>query len=129
MAEFHPDGAVLVVDDEEDVRALLTMVLEDASLRVRCAPDARVAAQVLRAEPWTGLVLMDVRMCGPDGVQTLALLRGIRPGLRCCFVTGDPRPYTVPGLLAMGADAVFEKPFDIPVLVAAVQRLLASPAH
>jgi DNA-binding response OmpR family regulator len=115
---------VLVVDDEDGIRDLLTMVFEDAGMRVLGAPDARTAEAMLRAEPTIGVALLDVHMPGVDGVQTLAVLRGIRPGLRCCFLTGDPRPYNVSGLLALGGDAVFDKPFDLPELVQAVRRLV-----
>jgi CheY-like chemotaxis protein len=124
MSPSHHQATLLVVDDEEDVRSLLTMILEETGLRVLSAPDASTAVNLVRTEPSIGLALLDVRMPGSDGPRILALLRRIRPGLRCCFLTGDATPYGVPGLLAMGAEAVFGKPFELPDLVQDVRRLL-----
>jgi CheY-like chemotaxis protein len=124
MSLSPSDPAVLVVDDDAGVRNLVTSVLEDAGLRVLAAADGQTAVELLRTNPRIDLVLLDVKMPKPDGPQTLDLLWKIKPGLPCCFVTGNPAPYSVPGLLAMGAQAVLDKPFLIKALVAAVKELL-----
>src|SRR5262249_45257464 len=68
-------------------------------------------------------VLLDVRMPGMDGPQTLAALRQLDPSVRCCFLTGDPAPYTEDGLLQMGAVRVFRKPFAFPEILATLNEL------
>jgi CheY-like chemotaxis protein len=120
---------VLLVDDDEDVRTFLAMILEESGLRVLCAPDGHAAADLLRAEPEIGLALLDVKMPELDGPATLILLRKIQPRLKCCFVTGETGLYTVPALLGMGVQAVFEKPVLVPDMVQAVKELLEGRAE
>ena len=73
------------------------------------------------------VVVLDVRMPGMDGPQTLAALREVAPRVRCCFLTGDFGVYTEAQLLAMGAGAVLYKPARPEKLIGAV-RLLANGA-
>ncbi len=58
-------------------------------------------------------MLLDVRMPGMDGPQTLAALKRINPAVLCCFMTGYAGDYTGEGLLALGAVRLFEKPFQL----------------
>jgi DNA-binding NarL/FixJ family response regulator len=52
-------------------------------------------------------------MPGLDGPQTLKRLRQLAPRLRCCFLSGDTGHYTAHELLALGPEAVLEKPFRL----------------
>jgi DNA-binding response OmpR family regulator len=124
MSDSHPGRTVLLVEDEAYVRTILTLALERAGVRVVAAPGGHAAAELLRAEPGVHAALLDVRMPGLDGPQTLTLLRAIRPSLRCCFLTGDHDPQRVLELLALGGDAVIGKPFSLADLVQAVRLLL-----
>jgi CheY-like chemotaxis protein len=104
---------VLLVDDEPAVRRILGMALARGGLGVRLAASGREAVEVYR-DQWRAidLVLLDVLMPGGlDGVDTLAALREINPGVRCCFMSGDTGCYPVHKLLAMGAVDVLFKPF------------------
>ena len=56
------------------------------------------------------------------GPATLAALRAIDPTVRCCFVTGDPN--LTADLLALGAVAVFVKPFRLTELATAVAQIV-----
>jgi CheY-like chemotaxis protein len=58
---------VLVVDDDGDVRDVLREVLEENGYLVRTAGDGREALAVLRREPRTSLILLDVMMPVMDG--------------------------------------------------------------
>jgi CheY-like chemotaxis protein len=116
--------AVLVVDDNAGVRKLIAIVLQKTGLRVLSAADGHTAADLVRTDPEIAIVLLNVKMPEPDGAQTLDLLLKIKPELPCCFVTGNPAPYSAPELLARGARAVFEKPFQIATLLQAVAGLL-----
>jgi CheY-like chemotaxis protein len=129
MTPSPPTGAapgLLLVDDDADVRALLDAVLSRSGFRVWLAAGGAEAVEVLRQAGQVALALLDVRMPGLDGPATLRELRRLDPGLRCCFLTGDPGDYDVEGLLALGAERVFLKPFRLPELAAALRALLGS---
>ncbi|HEV3235744.1 MAG TPA: response regulator [Gemmataceae bacterium] len=70
------------------------------------------------------MVLLDVRMPGLNGPQTLAALKEVSPRIRACFMSGDLGGYTVEDLHSMGAAAVFPKPFRLTDLAQALWELL-----
>jgi DNA-binding NtrC family response regulator len=103
---------VLVVDDDALVRAMLQAVLQRQGFAVWLADCGRAALEMYqRHREHIAVVLLDVRMPGLDGPQTLALLRRADPEVVCCFMTGHAGPYTPQDLLALGALHLFDKPF------------------
>jgi carbon storage regulator CsrA len=96
----HPPPRVLVADDEGCLRVLLARVLGRHGFEVVLAATGREAVAHYRQAPGAvAVVLLDVKMPGVDGPQTLAALRQLHPGVRCCFMTGDPGRYTEDGWL------------------------------
>lgn len=65
---------VLVVDDEENIRHMLTLVLKKAGYTVRTVDNAQAGLDALMAEPWD-MVLSDIRMPGMTGHDLLDTLR------------------------------------------------------
>lgn len=121
-SESHPIGsrsvgdarppAILVVDDDRTLRTVLAGVLRKREFVVWAATGGDEAAEIYRRHgPEIDIVLSDVNMRGMTGPDTLAALRSIDPSVRCCFMTADERPATRTALLALGALAVFGKPF------------------
>src|SRR5262249_48257054 len=103
---------ILVVDDDAMMRMLLEMGLRQQGFDVCVAASGDEAVALYRnGQPNIDLVLLDVRMPGLDGPQTLAVLRQQNPDVRCCFVSGDTGGYNPAELLAMGVADVIEKPF------------------
>lgn len=112
---------ILVVDDEPDVRAFLTKVLEKNGYRVVTANDGRHALAVAEQEP-PDLIVLDLQMpeqTGTDFYRHLLKkdeLRGI-PVIVVSGIAGRhlavSRPY-----------AVFDKPIDPDEFVATVERAL-----
>lgn len=126
---MRPRG-ILVVDDNADIRAVLRAGLGHAGFAVWLAGDGREAVEVYRAHrPSVDLVLLDVRMPGWDGPDTLAALRESDPDVRICFMTGDAGRYTETDLLGLGALAVFRKPFRLGELADRLDQLMASPVE
>ncbi len=117
---------VLVVDDEPAVLAVLGVALRQYGFAVHLANGCAeaVAFYEHRGESIV-VVLLDVRMPGKDGPQTLAALRERDPAVRCCFMSGDTGKYSVADLLALGATHVFEKPFRSLVHLAQTLRQAA----
>lgn len=105
---------VLVVDDDAGVRTLLNNILRQQGFAAWLAGDGKQAVELY--QEWCAeidLVLLDVRMPGLDGPQTMAALRRFDPEVRCCFMTGDSGDYTVNNLLEQGAARVISKPFHL----------------
>jgi CheY-like chemotaxis protein len=120
------DG-VLVADDDPAVRRVLEAALAREGLAVWPAVDGREAVALYRRhEARIGLVILDIRMPGLDGPAALAELRELNPAIRALFVTGHAGEYEPGELLAAGAVAVVDKPFDLGGLVRVVQGLLGT---
>jgi CheY-like chemotaxis protein len=109
--EALPKYGVLVVDDEECVRGVLNAGLRAYGFTVWPAADGREALDLYRRHGESiDVVLLDVRMPGLDGPQTLAALQGLDPRIRCAFMSGNLGRYTERTLRASGAAAVLQKP-------------------
>jgi CheY-like chemotaxis protein len=106
---------ILVVDDDAVIRRLLTTVLRSKGFATLEAADGRAGVAAYRANRLSvGLILLDVRLGGDlDGPETLRQLKQLDPGVRCCFMSGDPGPHSVQDLLALGAVEFLPKPFRL----------------
>jgi anti-anti-sigma factor len=119
---------VLVADDEDALRLLLGRALRRGGLKAALAATGREAVALFRQDPeGIAVALLDVRMPGLSGPETLAALRLLNPEVRCCFMTGDSDPSTEEGLRGLGAARVFHKPFALDEVVQSL-RVLAGAA-
>jgi PAS domain S-box-containing protein len=116
---------VLLVEDDDGVRALARIVLESHGYRVLEASDGDTAIQLSRGHHGAiDLLLSDVVMARMSGPQLADLLVLERPGLRVLFVSG----YTGAAMLGDGLDssdaALLPKPFDPVRLAQRVREIL-----
>jgi CheY-like chemotaxis protein len=114
----------MVVDDSEPLRRLLQTALGRAGFETVLAANGHDACACLSQRPAIDLALLDVRMPGLSGPETLVALRASRPNLPCCFMTGDPGDYDPAELVRMGALAVISKPFHLADLVQSLRGFL-----
>jgi CheY-like chemotaxis protein len=132
-AEPRPAGGpraaragVLVVDDEAGVREMLRLALEYQGFDVWLAASGREAVELYRRHrDRIAAALLDVRMPGLSGTETVAALRQIDPRLPCSFMTGDPGSDQTRDSLARSGAPVLAKPFRLEKL-AQVLRHVAS---
>jgi CheY-like chemotaxis protein len=119
---------ILVVDDEECVRGTLNLALRPQGFAVWLAANGPEALELYRHHRETiDAVLLDVRMPGLDGPQTLAGLKELNPQVRCCFMSGDLGSYTEERLRNLGAAAVLLKPFRLPEVTQVLWELASHP--
>jgi CheY-like chemotaxis protein len=105
---------VLVVDDEHFVRHMVQLGLERNGFGVWLAASGREAIRLYREHRDSiAVVLLDVRMPGLDGPQTLEALRKLNPEVRACFMSADTGAYGPEGLRQRGAACVIAKPFRL----------------
>jgi CheY-like chemotaxis protein len=117
---------VIVVDDEEDTRQFLQMVLEDAGAEVRVATGGAEGLQLARQGSFD-IMTLDLSMPGTNGVEVFRELRN-DPALQekpICIVTGHSE---LRGLLyeraATPPEGFLNKPVEPETLVGTLRRIL-----
>ncbi len=121
-----PFGKILVVDDEEANLALLEAILEGTGGEIRTLDDSRHVEQVF-AEFEPDILLLDLHMPEPDGLEVLRRLRSARNALGylpVIMLTGDTRNVARNSALILGADDFLTKPLDRDEVVLRVRNLL-----
>ncbi len=120
--------AILVVDDEAEIRDLMDRVLTREGYVVDKAVDGLAALQALAGRDYD-LVICNVRMPVMDGPTLYARVRGFDPALagRFVFCTGDIVSPDVQAFLLSVNQPVLVKPFGIAGLREMARRFTAEP--
>ena len=116
---------VLVADDEEDIRLLVTLAVQKAGCSVVAeVADGTQALAAARTER-PDLVVLDVSMPGATGLEVCAAIRSTpaTAGCRVLLLSAGASPDDVARGMAAGADAYLPKPFTVAGLVAQVREL------
>lgn len=126
---FGERDTILLVEDEEVVRAITERILKNAGYTVITARDADEAIALWSTHAQSiRLLVTDVVMPGMDGLELATSIRTARPDLPVLFVSGYTREATLP-LDLEGPDTRFlQKPFTIDALVTSVEEMLGRPA-
>jgi len=120
---------ILVVDDERQVRTLLRRKMEQCGHRVEEAGDGAEAIDKLD-ESRFDLVISDILMPEKDGLELIMHLRSHQPEIKIIAMSAPGNQLFLDSAKALGALAVFEKPFALDEMADAVDGLLeGQPAH
>ena len=103
---------VLVVDDDPGIRETMNDILTLEGFDVTVASDGESAIALCRKGGFD-VALLDIRMPGMDGVETLEVLKAITPHLRVVMITGFEAGDLARRAMDAGAEAVFHKPLDV----------------
>ena len=118
---------ILLVDDEESVRAIVVKILRRANYDVLEAEDGAAAIRISDSHPGEiDLLISDMYMPGLRGPEVAATLAPKRPGLRVLFMSGYADPDSRSGV-PLGANFL-NKPFSGKELTTAVAAALDAPA-
>jgi DNA-binding response OmpR family regulator len=119
-------GCLLVVDDDEANRDLLSRRLTRKGYEVSVAEDGSRAIGLVRGQPFD-LVLLDVVMPGLSGLEVLQELRQSHPAteLPVIMVTAKNESGDIVEALRLGANDYVSKPLDFPVVLARIQAQLS----
>lgn len=116
---------ILIIDDEEDIRELLSYNLKKEGFIVESAENGETGLAILSSfKPQ--LVLLDVMMPGMDGIEVCEAIRS-REGFQhtlVCFLTARNEDYSQIAGLEAGADDYVSKPIRPKVLISRIKALL-----
>jgi DNA-binding NtrC family response regulator len=102
-------GQILVVDDEEDFRAVVAEHLEDLGYRAITASDGMEALALVRRRSFD-VALVDLKMPGMSGVEVLQALHRLDLGIEVIIVTGHVTSESAADVMTHGAYACLRKP-------------------
>ncbi len=116
---------ILVVDDEEDIRELVSGILEDEGFSPRTASDSTTALAAVR-DRLPSLVILDVWLqnSAMDGIEILEQLKKRHPELPVVIISGHGTIETAVAAIKKGAYDFVEKPFNADRLILVINRAL-----
>ena len=107
---------ILIIDDEENIRRMMRITLEASGYTVGEAPDGPEGLKLYGdGSNWDGIVL-DQRMPGMDGLETLKLIRNINAGARVVMATAYASIELAVDAMKLGATDFVRKPLTPEVL-------------
>ena len=106
--ETFRGAAILLVDDDNEVREVTRAMLHDQGHRVLEAGSGGAALDILEREPGVELLILDFAMPGMNGAEVARLAQAQRPHLPILFVTGF---VDRGGLAGVDEDHIIAKPF------------------
>lgn len=113
---------VLIVDDEEDMRDMIQMYLENAGFNCLQASNGREINQILQKET-VNLILLDVMMPNEDGFQVCEKIRD-KSNIPIIFLSAKGEEWDKVRGLQIGGDDYIVKPFNPGELTARIQAVL-----
>ena len=114
---------ILVVDDEESIRELLSKTLALADYEVDLAPDGRTALDRLRLIQYD-LLITDLRMPGVDGLTVIREARRLKADLPVIIITGFSSEASAIEAINLGVQGYLTKPFRVPRVLASAAKAL-----
>jgi two-component system nitrogen regulation response regulator NtrX len=114
---------VLVVDDEQSIRASLSGVLMDEGFSVLKAEDGHMALEMVKQEV-PEVILLDIWMPGIDGIETLNRIKSRYPEIQVIMISGHGTIETAVKATKLGAFDFIEKPLSLDKVVLTINHAL-----
>jgi DNA-binding response OmpR family regulator len=121
---------ILVIDDEASIRKSFTLTLEDAGFEANSAESGEKGVEMMRANPYD-LILLDLKMPGMDGIQTLRKIRTLDQKVPVYLITAFHQEFfdQIEAVRNEGIEfELMRKPIGGEQLVAVAKSILEGPA-
>ncbi len=124
-ASSAPDKVrIFVVDDAEGIRSYMTSLLEAQGYAVDTAEGGRSALRLLAQGVAPDLVILDIMMPSPDGLETLVSIKEKYPDLPVVMLSVIGKADAIVQAMKLGASDYLNKPFDEDELKRVIGRLV-----
>jgi CheY-like chemotaxis protein len=122
----HYEGCVLIVDDEADVREVVTDMMDDVGVRTIVAQNGEEALEMYKAK-WSeiDLILLDLSMPGMGGKEAFKKMKAINPRAKVVLTSGYSESEVTEELKELGLTGFIQKPYRYDKLKETILRYLA----
>ncbi|MEM3536616.1 MAG: response regulator [Candidatus Bathyarchaeia archaeon] len=117
------NARILIIDDDENIRKVLTTILEEEGYTVETADTAKKAIEKTKKN-FYNLALIDVRLPDMEGIELLTKMRDTTPKMRKIIITGYPTLQNAIEAVNRGADAYIMKPFEMEKVLQTIKEQL-----
>ncbi len=112
---------ILVVDDEKNIRNIVSMIFEKEGYEVKTAEDSKTALELLDSEIFD-VILSDIRLPDKDGIELMKIIKSKAGDIPVVLMTAYASTSSAIEALKHGAEDYIIKPFDIDELRIVVKR-------
>jgi len=114
---------ILIVDDDESIRKVLSTILEEEGYAVDIAMSGKDAIKKSN-EKFYNLALIDIRLSDVGGIELLTRMKDTTPRMRKIMITGYPSLQNAVEALNKGANAYILKPLDMDKILKTIKEQL-----
>ncbi|MEM9437330.1 MAG: sigma-54 dependent transcriptional regulator [Pseudomonadota bacterium] len=116
---------ILIVDDEKDIRELISDILQDEGFSTRLAANSDEAMGQINTEP-PGLLILDIWLKDSrmDGIDILKAVKRDNPDIPVVIISGHGNIEIAVAAIKQGAYDFIEKPFNIDQLMVVIRRAM-----
>ncbi len=126
MVQGQEPKAVLIVEDEADIRELLSEYFRAHDYVVSGAPDGATALQLIQKDADRfNLIVTDLHLPGADGLEVLRAAKAANPAIHVVIVTGFASLDSAIQAVRLGAYDYLTKPFSLGQIDVVLQRIQA----
>ena len=115
--------SALIVDDDRDVRRMLSSILEDEGYSVEAVDSGRNAISACEKLPFD-VALVDINLPDVKGTELLRKMKQLQPKMVKIIITGHPSIENAVKALNEKSDGFISKPFDPQELLAMIKKLI-----
>lgn len=122
MTPSHTEAKILIVDDNPEIREVITILLEGENFQTEEAPDGKTALEKIKNSAYD-LILLDIMMPGLNGYQTCVEIRR-RSNVPILFLSARTQVEDKTLGFSSGGDDYLPKPFSYQELISRVKALI-----